>query len=474
MLKDKEIFRRYDIRGIYGKNLTDDVARKVALVFAGQVMQEVNNPSPTISVGRDIRFSSDKLFNSLKDSLLSVGVKVIDLGVCPSPLTYFNMYTENTDAYMMITGSHNPPEFNGIKFGTKNTVYHSEKIENIYNDIVNKNFPPEKEGSLEKFDVIPSYLNYMKEHFKELKNAISSLEKDITVVIDAGSGTAGNIAPIIFRELGVKVIELYCEPDGNFPGHHPDPTVESNMKEAKGLLLNNNADFCAGFDGDSDRLGILDSNGEMVWGDELIGIFAADIAEKYQGHKVVADVKASQGLYEYIEKLGMKSVMYFSGHSMIKEKMKVENAVVGGEMSSHFFFADKYFSYDDGIYAALRYLQAYVNGLIKGTIKCSADLTKDIPKYINTPEIREFFPDEKKFQTVESLKEIFNEYLNTGRFGVKDIVDIDGIRVIFENGWALVRASNTEPLLVTRFEAKTEADFEQIKKIIMDEIKKFQ
>jgi len=322
------------------------------------------------------------------------------------------------------------------------------------------------------FDVIPAYLSYMLEHFNQLKSDIKSLNREISVVIDAGSGTAGNIAPAVFRGLGVKVYELYCEADGSFPGHHPDPTVESNMAEAKRLLFDNKADFCAGFDGDSDRLGVLDSDGNMVWGDELICIFASDVAEEFPGRKVVADVKASQGLYEYIEQIGLEPVMYFSGHSMIKEKMKLENAIVGGEMSSHFFFTDRYFGYDDGIYASVRYLQAYANGLKSGRLTKSSELTKDIPKYINTPEIREFFPDDKKFIVVDKLKEVFTEYLKNGEHGVKDIVDIDGIRIMFENGWALVRASNTEPLLVTRFEAKSEVDFENIRGMLLSELKK--
>lgn len=472
MLHSKDIFRRYDIRGVYGRNLTDDIAELSAKGFAQMVITETGKPSPTISLGRDIRFSSDALAGAVCKGLTESGINVIDLGICPSPLTYFSMYSKDTDGYVMITGSHNPPEFNGIKVGTRNTVYHSEKIEQIYENIVNGNFPePEQKGTVRKSDIIPEYISFMSEHFAELSRKINSLNIDIKVVIDAGSGTAGNIAPIVFRDLGVKVYELYCTPDGNFPGHHPDPTVEKNMQEAKELILRNGADLAVGFDGDSDRLGALDCEGKMIWGDELIGIFAQDISRDHQGKKVVADVKASKGLYEHIEKIGMIPVMYLSGHSMIKVKMKAEKAVIGGEMSSHFFFADRYYGFDDGIYAAVRLLEAYVNRLTEGTLTKSSQLTDSIPKYVNTPEIREHCPDDIKFILVENMESKFTRYLKEKKYGITDIINIDGLRITFENGWALVRASNTEPLLVTRFEAVTEEELKKLKDILNKDIK---
>ncbi|MGD9807047.1 MAG: phosphomannomutase/phosphoglucomutase [Deferribacterales bacterium] len=472
MLRSKDIFRRYDIRGVYGDKLTDELAELSAKGFASMVIAETGKSAPTLSLGRDVRFSSKALADAVCRGLTDSGVNVIDLGVCPSPLTYFSMYSEDTDGYVMITGSHNPPEFNGIKVGTKNTVYHSEKIEQIYTNIIDKNFPSAvSKGKVTQTEIIPKYIAFMDEHFTKLKMTIAALPSKIRVVIDAGSGTAGSIAPAVFRNLGTEVSELYCTPDGSFPGHHPDPTVEKNMAEARNILLAKGADIAVGFDGDADRLGALNSKGDMIWGDQLIGIFAEDVSAELRGEKVVADVKASKGLYEHLENIGMKSVMYLSGHSMIKEKMKQEKAVIGGEMSSHFFFADRYYGYDDGIYAAVRLLEAYVNKLKDGRIKCSAELTDGIPKYINTPEIREACPDEIKFEIVEKMKTRFTCYLNENNYGITDLVTIDGIRVTFEKGWALIRASNTEPLLVTRFEAATAADMEDIRRFITNELK---
>jgi len=472
MLLNKDIFRRYDIRGIYGKNLTEGVAKSASKAFAVQVLAEIKNKRPTLSVGRDIRFSSENLFNAVCDGLKESGIDILDVGICPSPLTYFSMYSENTDGYIMITGSHNPPEFNGIKVGTKNTIYHSEKIEQIYHDIIAENYQNSSvKGTITRTDINKKYIEFISGHFAELKEKISDLNRKIKIVIDAGSGTASEIAPQIFMELGVEVFPLYCKPDGSFPGHHPDPTVEKNLAEAKAILLKNNADLCVGFDGDADRLGALDDKGDMIWGDQLIGIFASYIADSHQGEKVVADVKASKGLYEHISNIGMKSVMYQSGHSMIKEKMKQEKAIIGGEMSSHFFFADRYYGYDDGIYASVRLLEAFVNRLSRKEITSSSQLIDNMPKYHNTPEIREACPDNEKFDIIKKLYYQFNEYNKNGTYDIKDIIDIDGLRITFANGWALVRASNTEPLLVTRYEAVSESELIRLKNLISNEIK---
>ena len=473
MLQIKEIFRSYDIRGIYGEKLTDSVARSAARVFAEHTRQETGKNHPLISVGRDVRFSSESLANAVCLGLKEGGADVQMLGICPSPLTYFSMYRTPADGYVMVTGSHNPPQFNGLKVGTKNTVYHSEKIMRIYEDIAAGNFPnPDRQGNITHFDIKTAYIGYIQESFAVLKRDIEKLGREIKVVIDCGSGTASTIAPRLFEYLGVKVLPLYCTEDGSFPGHHPDPTVEKNLAEAKALLLKEKADLCVSYDGDSDRLGALNCNDEMIWGDELLCIFADDIAAENRGRKIVADVKAGQGLYEFIAAKGMEPVMYKSGHSMIKMKMKEVGAVIGGEMSSHFFFSDGYFGFDDGIYASLRLLRAYVNGLKSGRFRNSADMTAEIPEYVNTPEIREAYPDDKKFALIEKLAEVFGEYLKNGTYGTKSITDIDGIRVQFEKGWALVRASNTEPLLVTRYEAVNKAELEKIMAIITSELEK--
>ncbi len=473
MLQIKEIFRSYDIRGVYGEKLTDNVAESAACVFAEHVRQETGKNHPLVSVGRDVRFSSAALTDAVCRGLVKGGADVQLLGVCPSPLTYFSMYCTAADGYVMVTGSHNPPQFNGLKVGTKNTVYHSEKIMRIYDDIAAGNFPnPERQGTVTVFDIKAAYTRYMESSFNDMKDDIKKMNRDIRVVIDCGSGTASTIAPQLFGYLGVKVLPLFCTEDGSFPGHHPDPTVEKNLEKAKYLLLKEKADLCVSYDGDADRLGALNNKGEMIWGDELLCIFADDIADKNQGSKVVADVKAGQGLYEFIAARGMEPVMYKSGHSMIKMKMKEVGAVIGGEMSSHFFFADGYYGFDDGIYASLRLLKAYVNGLKSGKFTKSADMTAAIPEYVNTPEIREPYPDDKKFDLIVKLSAVFGRYMENGTNGVKKITDIDGIRIQFENGWALVRASNTEPLLVTRYEAVNAAELEKIKLLITSELDK--
>ncbi|WP_303850987.1 phosphomannomutase/phosphoglucomutase [Seleniivibrio woodruffii] len=473
MLQIKEIFRSYDIRGVYGEKLTDSVAESAACVFAEHVRRETGKNHPLISLGRDVRFSSVALAEAVCRGLVKGGADVQLLGVCPSPLTYYSMYCTSADGYIMVTGSHNPPQFNGLKVGTKNTVYHSEKIMRIYEDIAAGRFPaPEKQGTVTEFDIKTAYIKYMQTTFNGLKEDVARFSKDIRVVIDCGSGTAATIAPQLFEYLGVEVLPLYCVEDGSFPGHHPDPTVEKNLAEAKALLLKKQADLCISYDGDADRLGALNNKGGMIWGDELLCIFADDIADEHRGGKVVGDVKAGQGLYEFIAARGMEPVMYKSGHSMIKMKMKEVGAVIGGEMSSHFFFADGYFGFDDGIYASLRLLRAYVNGLLSGKFNESADMTAAIPEYVNTPEIREPYPDDKKFDLIVKLSGVFARYMENGTHCVKKITDIDGIRIQFEKGWALVRASNTEPLLVTRYEAVNAAELEKIKLIITSELEK--
>ncbi|MGE4319173.1 MAG: phosphomannomutase/phosphoglucomutase [Deferribacterales bacterium] len=470
MLLNKEIFRSYDIRGVYGDHLTESLAESVSYVFAVRVFEETGKNNIRISLGRDIRFSSSDLHRGAVRGLLKAGADVVDLGECPSPLTYFSMYSADTDGYLMITGSHNPPQFNGLKVGTKNTVYHTDKIERIYTDIVTDLKSPKTEpGSLSEYDVISDYKAYMTDHFSGLKNSIKKLGRPLRIVIDCGSGTASGIAPDIFTALGADVLPLYCVPDGSFPGHHPDPTVEKNMREAKDLLIRKSADMAVGYDGDADRVGALDDKGQMIWGDELLCVLAGSIAEKHKGATVVADVKASKGLYEYISSIGMNPVMYRSGHSMIKVRMKELKAVLGGEMSAHIFFADRYFGFDDGIYASLRLVEAYVEGLLSGRFSVSSDMTAGIPKYVSTPEIREPFPDDKKFEVPEKLKNVFADYK---KYGIISVTDIDGVRVEFEKGWALVRASNTEPLLVTRYEAENENELTRIRSLITTELDK--
>ncbi len=468
---ERGIFRQYDIRGIVPEQFNAETAKMIGNAF-GRKLKEKKNDKIVVSVGRDVRLSSNEIFNGLVKGLTDAGCNVIDLGICPTPVTYFSAFKLNTDAFMMITGSHNPPNYNGIKFGIGKDTVHSEGIVELYNTIINGTYlnSPSK-GEIDSYNIIQDYLSFYEENFKELKEKITKLP-EIKVVIDAGNGAASSVAPVIFENLGVKVIKLFCEPDGNFPNHHPDPTVEENLADAKKAVLEIGADFAVAFDGDADRIGVLDEKGEVIWGDILLLIYAKELKKRYEKPKIIADVKSSQVLFDMLEKIGAEGVMWKTGHSLIKQKLKDTQAELAGEMSGHIFFKDRFFGFDDAIYASVRFLEAYVDNLLdKNITKCS-DLTKDLPKVYNTPEIRFDCDDDKKFITVEKFSNLFNDYLKKGEYVIKSLISIDGVRVNFENGWGLLRASNTQPVLVMRFEGKTMEDMNNYKKIFEDELRK--
>lgn len=468
----KEIFRQYDIRGVVPDTFNDDVAATIANVFAFQVKEKTKKENPTVTVGRDIRLSSDEIFKGVLNGLIEAGCNVIELGNCPTPVTYFSAFHLNPDAYIMITGSHNPPEYNGMKLGIGKSTYHSELITSIYDDFFKYGYrTASKKGSHKTYDIKSEYIKWNLTHFSDLKEKITNLPKKITVVLDAGNGVASDVAPKIFRQLGVNVVELFCEFDGTFPNHHPDPTVEKNLEDAKRKLSEVNADFAVAYDGDADRIGVIDNNQQVIWGDMLLLILAKEIAKTIKNPTVIADVKASQVLFDELKKHNINGIMWQTGHSLIKSKLKEEEAELAGEMSGHIFFADRYFGYDDAIYSSVRFLECYVNGLMSGEISCVSDFLKDVPKVYNTPEIRFEVDESKKFQIVDKLAEKFKKFKERGENGVKDIITIDGIRVIFENGWGLLRASNTQPVLVMRFEAKDLDSMNSYKKLFEEELK---
>lgn len=470
---DPGIFRQYDIRGIVPDTFNKDVAKQIANAFAFQVKTKTGNRVPTITVGRDVRLSSEEIMNGVADGIKDAGCDVVELGVCPTPATYFSSFYMDADAYIMITGSHNPPEYNGMKLGIGHSTYYSEKITSIYEDITRYGYINADMNGQHRIDTINKYYtDWNIEHFSALKDKIFSLGRLVNVVIDAGNGVASNVAPEIFRELGVKVTELYCEPDGNFPNHHPDPTVEDNLKDLKEKVTQTEADFGVAYDGDADRIGIIDEKQNVIWGDLLLLIYAKELMKKYKKPKVIADVKASKVLFDSLKEMGAEGIMWKTGHSLIKNKLKETGAELAGEMSGHIFFKDEYFGYDDAIYASLRFLEAYVNNLAEGKIEKVSDMLSDIPKVYNTPEIRFECPEDKKFEVVRKLSEKFKNYLKDGKFGINEIIDIDGIRVVFENGWGLLRASNTQPVLVMRFEATNKNDMNKYREIIEKELKK--
>lgn len=469
---DREIFRQYDIRGVVPGTFNDDVARTIANVFAFQVKEKTKKESPTITVGRDIRLSSDEIFKGVLTGITEAGCNVVELGKCPTPVTYFSSFHLNPDAYIMITGSHNPPEYNGMKLGIGKSTYHSELITSIYDDFLKYGYREgSKKGSLRSYDIKSEYIKWNLSHFSDLKVKVLNLPKKITVVLDAGNGVASDVAPKIFKELGVNVVELFCEFDGRFPNHHPDPTVEENLEDAKRKLREVKADFAVAYDGDADRIGVVDNNENVIWGDMLLLILAKEIAKTTENPTVIADVKASQVLFDELKKNNINGIMWRTGHSLIKSKLKETNAELAGEMSGHIFFADRYFGYDDAIYSSVRFLECYVNSLLSGEVSYVSDFLKDIPKVYNTPEIRFEVDESKKFQIVDKLAEKFKRFKESGEKGIKDIITIDGIRVIFENGWGLLRASNTQPVLVMRFEAKDIDSMNIYKKMFEDELK---
>jgi phosphomannomutase / phosphoglucomutase len=425
-----QIFREYDIRAIVNKELTLD-----EVVIMGKAVGTYlrRQGKKKITLGRDGRLSSDDFRKYFLDGILETGCRVIDIGVCPSPLLYFSIRHLNTEGGVMITASHNPPEYNGFKICSGPDTIFGAEIQTIREICEKKDFIFEK-GSLRQEDVLPAYQKFVLEDIH--------LDKPLSVGIDGGNGTGGWMALPLIRQLGCQVYDLYCEVDGAFPNHEPDPTVPKNLETLKELVIRESLDVGLAYDGDGDRLGVIDERGDIIWGDQLLILFARSILPQRPGATFIGEVKCSQNLYEDIPRLGGKVIMWKTGHSLIKQKMKEVNAILAGEMSGHLFFADRYFGFDDAIYASLRLLEILAN-----TGKKISELLSGLPKTYSTPEIRIETSEEKKFSIVEAAKrELALRY---------PVIDVDGVRVLYEDGWGLIRASNTQPVLVLRFEAKT-------------------
>lgn len=441
------IFREYDIRGIYPHDLTDDTAYQIGRAFSVYIRTTLKKKEIHLSVGRDIRLSSASLKDSLINGLLQSGINVTDIGECPTPLQYYSINRLKTDGGVMITGSHNPPDYNGFKLSIGEQTIYGRDIQKLRRIIEEGDFlTAERTGSLETFDIISEYSVFMKASFGSLDG--------IKVVVDSGNGTGGIVAPQIMRSLGAEVIELFSEPDGTFPNHHPDPVVPEYIKEMRDTVRREKAHLGIGFDGDADRIGVVDEDSEPVWGDRLMIIFSRDLLREDPGASIIGEVKCSQTLYDDIEHNGGKPIMWKTGHSLIKKKMKEEGALLAGEMSGHIFFADRYYGYDDAIYASLRLLEIIKKSGPPYGIK---KLLRDIPQTTSSPEIRFDCPEEKKFKIVEAMKKDFSNYPS---------ITIDGIRVNFPKGWGLIRASNTQPALVLRFEADTVENLQKIESTV--------
>jgi phosphomannomutase/phosphoglucomutase len=439
------IFRQYDIRGIWGQELTHEAVELIGRGYATYLLTSVNRNRAKITVGWDARLHSPVIRDSLIKGLTESGIDVLDLGMCPTPLQYYSMYRLPVDGGIMITGSHNPPEFNGFKLSVGKGTIFGNAIQDI-RKIIDENDFRNGEGSLEEYPIRNDYINYVKDKFDSLSG--------IKVVVDAGNGTGGLVAPEIMKALGAEVIELYCDPDGNFPNHHPDPTLQESLSDLVAKVKEEGAHAGIGYDGDADRIGVVDEEGNVIWGDSLMIIFSRDILRDNPGAKIIGEVKCSQTMYDDISAHGGTPVMWKTGHSLIKEKMKKEQALLAGEMSGHIFFKHRYFGFDDAIYASLRLMEIIKNA---GEPYSTMALLKDVPDVVATPEIRFDCPDEIKFKIVEKAQGAFNEY---------ESITIDGIRIKFEDGWALIRASNTQPVLVLRFEAPNDTRLNKIKSFV--------
>lgn len=442
----KHIFREYDIRGKVDQDLTIKGVYDIGRGFASMCNKD---GITKFVIGGDCRLSTPKLIEAAKDGLLSTGATVIDIGIVPTPVLYYALYNLDVQAGFMITGSHNPPEYNGTKVAKGKKTIFGKEIQELYDFIVKGDFV-HGSGTSSKQSLIDPYIN---EIISKIK-----LDREIRVIVDAGNGTAGPIAPVVFKEIGAKVNEMFTEMDGNFPNHHPDPTVPEFLEQSITEIKKGGWDLITAFDGDADRIGAVDETGAMVWGDKLLTLFSREILKENPGSAVIGEVKCSQVLYDDIAKHGGKPIMWKTGHSLIKEKMKEEKALLAGEMSGHIFFADDYYGFDDAIYAAARLLQ-----LLSRTEKSFSELLADMPQTFTTPEIRTETTEEAKWKITEEIKKHFSAIYET--------IDIDGVRIKFEDGWGLVRPSNTTPVIVSRFEASTEANLRKYQKEVEDLLK---
>ena len=444
-----QIFREYDIRGLVDVDLTQDSTELIGKSIGTYIYR---NGGKTLTVGYDMRASSIPFRDSLIRGINSTGCDVIDIGMVPTPVAYFSLHHLKPDGGVMITGSHNPSEFNGFKISNGLHSLYGESIQELRRLIDSDDFELGS-GKLSKDNVLEDYI-------QDIFNRVK-VSRSVKVVVDGGNGCFGIVGPQLLKRIGANIVELYCEPDGNFPNHHPDPTVEKNMLDLSKKVKEERAELGIGFDGDADRIGIVDENGKILWGDQLLMIFARDILKHNPGATIVGEVKCSQNLFKDIEGHGGTAVMSAAGHSLIKKKMQETNSLLAGEMSGHICFADDYYGFDDAIYAACRILQIVASSKIK-----VSEMLLDVPKTEATPEIRVDCPDDRKFEIVRELTESFSKNY--------DVIDIDGVRINFGEGWALIRASNTQPVIVFRFEANNAGRLADIISIVRKAVSKYE
>jgi phosphomannomutase/phosphoglucomutase len=445
----RRIFREYDIRGIVGEDLTEESVYIIGRAY-GTFLKR-NNVSDAI-VGRDNRLSSYSYSKSIIRGLTESGINVIDVGMVTTPVFYFARVHYKVEGGAMVTGSHNPPEFNGFKLAYGPDTLYGDGIQEIRR-IASAGKFSEGNGKVTEEDPVPAYVD-------DIASKISLGPKKVSVVVDAGNGSSGPVVRRVLERLGADFHELFFEPDGNFPNHHPDPTSIKNLVDLVNAVKSKKADLGIAFDGDADRIGVVDRHGNPVWGDELQAIFWTEVLKKHPEALCLIEVKCSQALVDYVKELGGKPEFTRTGHSLIKARMLETGAPFTGEMSGHMFFKDEYYGFDDALYAAARLLR-----ILSNSEKSFEELLSEIPKYHSTPEIRVYCPDEDKFDVVKKVTKDFQEE--------RDVITVDGARVLFPTGWGLLRASNTQPALVLRAEAQSESELEEIKRDLEDKLSKF-
>jgi phosphomannomutase/phosphoglucomutase len=437
------IFREYDIRGLVDVDLTPEVAELLGKGLGTVVRRKGGR---TVAVGRDCRESSTRFRDALARGLTSTGTHAVDVGVVPTPLTYFAANTLPVEGLAMITGSHNPPEYNGFKIGAGNTTFHGSEIQQL-RELIERGKFEKGRGQVTEFDIITPYTHFIRQTVKVGR-------KGMRIVIDAGNGTGGHVAVPLFRSMGFEVVPLFCEMDARFPNHHPDPTVVENLQDLIRAVKAEKAEVGIAYDGDADRIGVIDDRANILWGDQLMILFSRYVLKESPGAAIVGEVKCSYTLYDDIAKHGGKAVMWKAGHSLIKAKMKETAAELAGEMSGHIFFKNRYFGFDDAVYSSARLLE-----ILSHEERKLSELLADVPRTYVSPELRVDVPEEKKFEIVRRATERLR------REG-HQIVDVDGVRVTFPDGWGLIRASNTQPILVLRYEASSKPRLEEIQKLI--------
>ncbi len=436
------IFRQYDIRGIVGEDLDPEVTEAVGRAFGSRVRRDANSSSPTVAVGCDNRTTSPALAEGLISGIRSAGVDVFDVGTVPTPVLYWSEVKLGTDAGVQITGSHNPPEWNGIKMTYGGSSLYGDAIQDLLHSIQASNFTSGS-GGYERLTVLDRYVDDIAARF--------SLDQPMRVAVDCGNGTGSILAVRLLEAIGVEVTPLFCESDPTFPNHHPDPTVDENLIDLIRTIESGNHDLGVAFDGDADRIGAIDDQGKIIRGDILLLLFGLDLLKKRgPGQKLIFDVKCSQVLPELFKEAGGEPIMWQTGHSLIKKKMRETGALLAGELSGHIMIADDYLGFDDALYNACRLIE-----IISHSGRTLSEMISDFPEYSSTPEIRIDVTEDQKWTVVSEAEVYFKEKY--------DVIGVDGVRILFGDGWALLRASNTQPAIVARFEARSESRLLEIR-----------